>query len=387
MPERNSYDIVLVCDAQRFLMSRKLDLYRFFARPPRIILVRRGAPFPTDPRISVEGETIHLPAIGFEQKKIASTMLAALSSIGYLLNVFVLAFRLRWKKVKPQIVHAHFIFPQGLLGFLLSRIWRVPLFISAVGSDANVLMRANAAMRKICCFLMTQAYVTIAVSRPLQRVLQQFGIENAIYVPNSIDTSSICPTSRSPTGDMILFVGAMTENKRPLLLLRAFERVVSRVPTARLTMCGDGPLRETLETSVLQGQLQDKVRVFPQATSQFVMDLLSQASVFVLPSRHEGLSHALLEAMAAGKVIVASSNESHNEMFRSGRDALLFGVDDEEKFAELLILALTDEEIRSALSRSARQLCLEQFSLHIVAPRVEAIYLKALGRSAANGTR
>jgi glycosyltransferase involved in cell wall biosynthesis len=378
---RSSNTIVVVTDAPRFLASRKLDIYRFFEEPPRIMLVRRGDRFPTDARTRVQIEAIHLPVVGLEEKKPMPALSAVLSAVGYLLHAPFLAMRLRGRRFGIRLVHAHFIFPQGLFGLILARLWRVPLVISAVGSDVNVIIRKNVALRTICRFVLLRADVTIAVSKPLQRALQHLGIANSVHLPNSVDTKSICRDGGNPVADTILFVGSMTENKRPLLLLRAFQRVVEIVPKATLMMVGDGPLRETVQSEIRRKRLDGRVKLLPSVAHGFVIELLSQAAVFVLPSHSEGLSNALLEAMAAGKVIVASSNESHKEIFRDQDNALLFQVDNETELVQHMVSALTNAQLRSRLSRSARELCVREFSSAVVAGKLERIYQVAISRA------
>jgi len=378
MKNQSPYEIVLVCDFQVGLVLRILDVYRYFRKPPRIILVRR-----TDerssawPLSSMRVEVIPLPVKGLESSGLVHRFGAICAVIAYLLYSFVLYLRIRHRCNAIRLVHARFIFPQGLFGLVLARLFKVPLVVSAEGSDVNAIMRRNAVLRAICGFVLDRADRTIAVSIPLQRTLQQFGIAESVYLPNSIDTTSIRPNNDSCKSDCILFVGSMTRNKRPLVLLHAFERVLARIASASLVMCGNGPLLEAVKQEIQQKHLDAKVKLYPRAKPELVIQLLSQAGVFVLPSESEGLSQALLEAMAAGKVIVASSNESHKDLFRDGRSALLFRLDDEKDLAEKIVTGLTDDQLRSKLSRSVRQLCLRQFSTEKIAPRLEMIYLTA----------
>lgn len=370
----SAYEVLLVCDLRQ--PTRILDVYRFFKEPPRIVLIRRGKQIPTDPRLSVKTQQVPLPMISLEGQHIVS---AFLSAALYLVYSLISYYKVRGQDSNVRLVHAHFIFPQGLFGLLLARFLRVPLIVTAVGSDVNVLMRSSALFRTACRFVTKQADLTIAVSRPMQRQLCQFGVANSIYLPNSVDTSSIRPiTSPSQLGARrtILFVGNLVAGKRPILLIRAFERVLAKVPGTILMMVGDGPLKDPVREQVLQRGLAANVRFFPRVPPQSVIQMLVRASVFVLPSVREGLSLALLEAMASGKVIVASANESHREILRNGSDALLFHPDNEEELAEQLISSLTNDRLRSKLSQSARQLCLREFSNTAIGEKLEGIYLK-----------
>jgi glycosyltransferase involved in cell wall biosynthesis len=111
---------------------------------------------------------------------------------------------------------------------------------------------------------------------------------------------------------------------------------------------------------------------------QSVTALYSQANVFVLPSVSEGLSLALLEAMAAGKAIIASRNESHQAILKHGENSLLFEVDNCEELTMQIVLALTNGRLRYKISESARQLCEKQFSNELVAKELENLYLRAI---------
>jgi len=371
------YEILLVCDFQVGLVLRILDVYRYFRKAPQVILVRRtNERSSVWPQSSVRVEVVPLPVKGFESSDLASRFGAICAVIAYLTYSLVLYLRLRGRSNVIRLVHAHFIFPQGLFGLVLARLFRVPLIISAEGSDVNTIMRRNAPLRAICRFVLNRADRIIAVSIPLQRTLRRFGMVRTLYLPNSVDTATISPDSDCRKSDCILFVGSMTCNKRPLVLLRAFERVLARIDTATLVMCGDGPLLEAVRLEIQRKQLGAKVKLYPRAKPELVIQLLSQAGVFVLPSESEGLSLALLEAMAAGKVIVASSNESHNAVFRDGRGALLFRVDDDKDLADKIVTGLIDDQLRSRLSRSARELCLRKFSTKEIAPRLEMVYLR-----------
>lgn len=373
------YTVVLACDFSKYLVSRVLDVYRFFQNPPLIVLARRGERIPMDPTKSIRLEAIPLPIIGSERNDMLSRFCASCSTIAYLAYAFIFCLKIRSAHVTVQLVHAHYIFPQGLFGLVVARLLRVPLITSAVGADVNRDMKYHIFFREICGFVLRRSFVTIAVSATLQNALQRFGITHSIYVPNSVDTDLIRPKSEPLSLKSILFVGSMTERKRPLLLLRAFETVLATLPGVTMTMIGSGPLRAVVQEEISQSGLDDRVKLLSEVTTQCLEDLLSKATVFVLPSVSEGLSLALLEAMAAGKAIVASANESHRAVLRDGEHALLFQVDDETELANQILRVLSSEQLRSRLSRSARQLCVREFSHMVTAPILENLYVTNLG--------
>ena len=374
-------------------MFRMMDIYRFFENPPSIILATRSREFYRDQRLLIQPEIVPLPSKGLETRGLANLLAAILSSIGYLAFSLILYMRLRPKKSYIKLVHAHYIFPQGLFGLILAYLLKVPLIVSAVGQDVNEMMRGiivsqaenerirtNVVFKGICRFVLKRATNTVAVSRPLETTLQQFHTHNCVFIPSSVDTTSLCPRDEASSPHSILSVAAMIDRKRPLLLLNAFEKVVMKIQEATLVMVGNGPLLGVVKEEIRRKGLQDRVKLFPHLNwpSHLLEELLFGASVFVLPSLCEGLSYALLEAMACGKVIVASSNESHKEIFQDGNNALLFCLDDEKDLAEKLVLALTSNRLRTRLSRSVRELCISQFSNNEAGPKLEKVYLKAI---------
>jgi glycosyltransferase involved in cell wall biosynthesis len=369
------YKIVLVCDFPPGQVPRILALYRSFRKPPAIILVRRGRRVSTVQGIAVRSESIPLPVKGLDSGGIVHGLSAVCSAAGYLLFSCVTYLRIIRRRNSVLLVHAHYVFPQGLFGLVLARLLRVPLIVSAVGQDVNEDMKSNVVLRAICRFILSRARVTIAVSEPLQEALQHLGITNSVYLPNSVDTDLIRPIEEPTLAYSVLFVGVMAPRKRPLVLLHAFERVVRQIPSATLVMVGKGPLTETIREEICRKEISHSIKLFPYVNSGLLEDLLSQASVFVLPSLYEGLSLALLEAMAAGKVIVASANESHRRILHHESQALLFQPDDEEDLAVQILRALTDRQLRPRLAAAARKLCVTSFSNTVVAPELEEIYL------------
>lgn len=373
--DRSNTTVVLVCDFPPRQAPRILNLYRFFREQPEIILVRRGGRISADPSIKVRSEVIPLPVKG--RKSISPQQLLSRCFLvaAYLLCAFVVYAKIRGVRHQIRVVHAHYVLPQGLFGLILSRLLGVPLVVSAVGQDVNEDMK-SVGLRKISRFVLSRAFLTIAVSRPLKRMLEHQGIGNCTYLPNSVDTDSFRPRDELQSDQSVLFVGSMTERKRPLCLLHAFERVVDEVPEATLIMVGSGPLSRIIEQEICQKNLGDKVRLYPSVPYALLQELLSRAAVFVLPSTYEGLSLALLEAMSSGKVIVASANASNRDVLRHGTNALLFQLDDEKELAEQIALGLTDQQLRLRLSRSARALCVREFSNSVVARKLEEMYME-----------
>jgi glycosyltransferase involved in cell wall biosynthesis len=351
-----------------------LDVYKFFNKSPHIIVVRKGAKISADPKLSIQTETIPLSVIELERVRFPS---ALPSVISYLLFSIIIFLRVRHRH-DIGLVHSYSILPQGLFGLLLATLLNVPLIITAIGRDVNEVMKRHTYLRAVDLFVLKRSYLTIGVSKPIVKVLREFGVWNSICIPNSVDPSSITPLESSASDDSILYVGSMTKNKRPLVLLQAFDTISKLIPTATLFMFGDGPETESVRQELIRKGLTDRVKLFPEVTSKTLDYYRAKRSIYVAPSASEGLSLALLEAMATGQAVIASRIESNESILDDEKNCLLFELDNANELARQILRVMTDRDLRLRISRAARHLCITEFSSSTVAKRLEALYIRAM---------
>lgn len=148
-----------------------------------------------------------------------------------------------------------------------------------------------------------------------------------------------------------LFVGRLVPVKNLACLIRALALLE---PTQRpwVALVGDGPLRESLQQLVSECDVASAVHFLGER--QDATQLMQAADFLVLPSLFEGLSNALLEAMAARCPVIASAVGGSAELIDDGRTGLLFPSDDAGALAEA-IARFSDPTLRAALACSARQ--------------------------------
>jgi len=138
-------------------------------------------------------------------------------------------------------------------------------------------------------------------------------------------------------------------------LVEAFAEVVKAIPEARPIIVGDGPLRSDIEKRIRELSLENKILITGFIPNSQIPRILERASIFVLPSYGEGLSNALLQAMAAGLPCIVSDTEENREVIRHGVNGLLFPVGDSRALAEILIQVLKDKYFASKLGLIARK--------------------------------
>jgi glycosyltransferase involved in cell wall biosynthesis len=200
--------------------------------------------------------------------------------------------------------------------------------------------------------------------------------------PNGVDVESFAPTSGpgkqalfsvTDGTPVILCVGRLETVKDHETLLRA----MSLVPGAVLALAGDGPLWKPLHA--LADQLGIAARVQFLGRRMDVPQLLKAADLYVQPSRWEGLSIAVLEAMAAGKPIVVSDTPSLAEQVEDA--ALLFPVGDAPQLALRIATLLANSELRQQLACLAQQRA-RMFSLTRTLDCYERLYRDVTQRAA-----
>lgn len=163
------------------------------------------------------------------------------------------------------------------------------------------------------------------------------------------------PRTSGPGPPRVLCVARQYRRKHVDDLLRAFALVRERVPAARLRIVGDGPEHAKLRALARQlGMAQSAVFTGAIADEE-VRREYEQCDVFCLPSVQEGFGIVFLEAMAAGKPVVATTAAAIPEVVQHGATGLLVSPGDVRALADALLLLLADAERRDRYGRAGRE--------------------------------
>jgi glycosyltransferase involved in cell wall biosynthesis len=177
----------------------------------------------------------------------------------------------------------------------------------------------------------------------------------------------------------LLFVGRLVDIKGVDTLITA----LAVLPPAgfSLALCGDGPLRDALERQAAKADVGDRVRFLGERPDAAC--LIEACDVLVLPSRQEGLSNALLEAMAAGRAVVASAVGGNTELVTPEQTGLLFASGDAEALAAALLRLQLNPALRARLGAQAAAFVDERFSVSAMVAAMHRLYRTAARKSLA----
>jgi glycosyltransferase involved in cell wall biosynthesis len=290
------------------------------------------------------------------------------------------------RREKVDLVHAH-LFGDSLHGYLAARRAGLPVILTL----HNVVEARTGIQRWGYNWLLGKPLTPIACAEFVRRSFgEHFGdraagirtIQNAVDIPSEQPDPSASrrvfekELGVRPGATILAGVGRMVHQK-------AFEHMISAVAGLRsagtpvqLVLFGEGTLRSQLESQVRNLGLSDDV-IFAGFRSD-IRQLMAAIDIVVFSSRQEGLPMVLLEAMAAGRCVVATQVGGIPEAVDDDREALLVPSDNVEALTAALGRASLDPALRLRLGQAARERYLRNFTVDRMARSYEQLYREVL---------
>jgi glycosyltransferase involved in cell wall biosynthesis len=227
-----------------------------------------------------------------------------------------------------------------------------------------------------------RADLVVTISQYCAKRLEElYGVKNTVVVPELIDLNSwrslfrANPVVTGPRTFTVLCVCRFYPRKRVAALLRSVALLRDRIPQFELRIVGNGPENARLRQIASDLRLESIVRWLGDVNRETLATEYGRCHVFCLPSVQEGFGIVFLEAMAAGKPIVAARVAAVPEVVRAGMEGLLVEPENPEALAEALLTLYRDPELRNSLgSAGARRV--EEFEMH----RVAALFLRQVAK-------
>jgi glycosyltransferase involved in cell wall biosynthesis len=291
-----------------------------------------------------------------------------------------LAAQLRADKI--QLVHTHHL-GQLLYAGLAARL----VGAKVVHTEHEFYSLGNRRSQILLRILSTMADVVTAVCDPVAAFLRdQVGIpaHKIMTIRNGIDISSFhgaTPIDRAVWGwsnkDVVVGCVARLEPEKGIaFLLEAFRLVLMHQPNAKLLIAGDGGEQEQLRSTAKCLGLDGSVQFL--GIRRDVPEVLATCDVIALPSLQEGLPMALLEAMAAGKAVVATKVGTIPEVIRDGRSGVLVPPANAASLAESLSVLIGDQSKRQEMGSEASRVVEEHYSFNRMLQMYESVYQSVL---------
>lgn len=303
------------------------------------------------------------------------------------------AFDTRWARAfvalvrneQVEVIHAH-EFTANTYGSLIGQILGVPVVATVHGKSYF----AEQVKRRVAYRYVSRVSRMVAVSEDLKQfIVQRVGVAehrvNVVY--NGVDVAGPFPVDQLSAiradlrldryDHVIGAVGSLYPVKGHIHLVKALPEILRACPKTLLLLVGQGELEPVLKAEVVKRNLDAHVRFLGFRSD--VPALLSLFDVFVLPSLSEGHSMALLEAMAAGKPVVATKVGGNSELVLDGDTGFLIDSESPESISDRVVQVLQDKVQAVGMGDRGRRRVHDKFSFRAMVDRYQSYYEQAIG--------
>lgn len=285
-----------------------------------------------------------------------------------------LFFHIRKYEKDQNFVHAHWLIPQGIIHAFCKK----PYLVTGHGGDVGELNQSIFYLLKKRC--LKKASAVTVVSKHLQNILKEkYDYENSTVIPMGCNTAYFSPANRienyfsQGSQKVVLFVGRLAEKKGVPYLIQAMQQV-----NALLMIVGSGPLEEECRSLVSQLHLEHKIHFLGPKPHTQLRSIYASADVFVAPSITtksgdvEGFGLVILEAMASGLPVVASSSGGITDIIAHEGNGLLAEEKSSAQLAASINRLLDSPQLHAKLSQASLQTAAD-FDYSVIAQKYRAI--------------
>jgi teichuronic acid biosynthesis glycosyltransferase TuaC len=318
-----------------------------------------------------------------------------LSSAGKLLCARLFRQIRRLHSVKPiDVIHAHAALPCGHAAMLLSRRLNIPFVVTIHGLDVfNTCSLGGVPAvwrRKVSLDVYRAARNVICISGKVREILKagmpaettsavvHNGVNPDLFSPNSSSAGQVDPSIDPDFAPHILIVGTLLRSKGHELALWALAKLRPWFPRLQCRIIGEGRDRARFEALAHELDIGQHVQFVGRQSRLQVAEAMRRCSVFVLPSKNEGLGCVYLEAMSCGKPVIGCRGQGIDEVIEHGKNGWLIPADGLEELVQGLSALLGSRELSARIGTAARQTVLEGLTLSHQAKQLATVYRQAI---------
>lgn len=288
------------------------------------------------------------------------------------------------KKNKYDLIHAHWLIPQGFLAVLVSRIFdkNCPKIL-CTSHGGDLFSFQSSLFLKVKKSILGHCDGVTVVSNYMRDIcLQIINIDEKLHVcPMGVDlVSTFRPVEKTERDDnTILFVGRLVEKKGVFILLDAINILIQDYPDLELLIVGDGPERDKLEERCEVLNIVDSVKFRGALNQEQLPKIYTQATMAVMPSiidsrnDQEGLGLVAIEAMGCGTAVIISALPAVQDIVEDGVNGILVQPGNANALANAIKNLLVDKNTREIIASRARQSVIEKFDWQVAVKKYLAV--------------
>ena len=317
---------------------------------------------------------------------VKSSFLAKIQIPNFLMSEYLSARKLI-KKYKPDILHAHWLIPQGILAVLLKKRYKIPLVVTVHGSDLfplkNPMFKSLQKTVLENCDACTVN--SIATKNELISRFPQFK-NKIVVIPMGVDVKKFSGKAANKpkkykNKKIILFVGRLNEQKGIEYLIKSIPYIRNTHPNIKLLIIGEGSYKTHLENVAKSLGVKENIDFLWSIPGSKIMDYYKIADVFVLPSvtskiGTEGLGLVLLEAMAAKVPAIGTNTGGIRYVIKNMQNGILVEERNPKQIADGISLLLANSKLRAKITKNAFKFVNKNYSWNIVVEKFDRLYNK-----------
>ncbi len=267
---------------------------------------------------------------------------------------------------KPNATLAFFGVPSGVIAYLLKALYKIPYIVSLRGGDVPGFRPYDfrifhKLLTPLLHIVWKQASAVVANSNGLRDLANAFDARFEIpVIPNGVDLELYKSENRNGVTSLVLSVGRVVYQKGFDIALRALAGIKDIEWTWHIA--GDGPQMEALQALAKELGIAKRVTFLGWQSRINLIEQYKKASLFLFPSRHEGMPNALLEAMASGLPVIASCIAGNEELVVDGETGILVPSEDVDSLSIAIRKLLTDSVLRQQMGFASRHRVEENYS-------------------------
>jgi glycosyltransferase involved in cell wall biosynthesis len=287
------------------------------------------------------------------------------------LSIFLSCFG--WIRGKaPEKLLACWAFPDGVAGFLLSKLLRIPFYLKVHGSDINVHTKYKIRKKQIE-YIGKRANQILCVSQALKNKLSSIGVpdDRTTVIYNGVNADVFNANQQINKKEQLIFVGNIKRTKGTFEALEGFSKISKEYPELILVFIGDGPDLNELKESAAELKLSKRVIFKGSIPHDAIAAHIAESKALLLPSHAEGVPNVILESMSVGVPAVATAVGGIPEILIDGKNGFLVPEIDANAVAAKIKLALAQQWNSEEIVNMSKK-----FSWQKNAKQFEALLLK-----------
>ena len=303
-----------------------------------------------------------------------------------------LALRKQIKENRPDIIHAHWIIPQGFIAALCKKLYGVEYVVTTWGGDMFIFKNNNFYLRflkKIYRITLDNSLKSTTVNSVFEKEMKMISKnkEKILYIPNGADTNLFNPSKKNNLirkkynieGYFLLFVGRLAEKKGIGYLLDAMPKVLDDKPKTKLMIIGTGLLEKELKQQVKELKIESNIIFTGAIQNNLLPEYYATADIFIGPSittkggDREGFPTVFVEAMSSGTPILTTKIDGIKEIIKIGKNGFIVNQKSSRELSKKILEIMQNKDKLNLMKSNSRKIAKKEYDWGVLSKKYKEI--------------